>query len=88
MAYDKTTVMESSVTTQWHPAFFGSLQIEFEKEADKLIFENEHQLRTKPMAIDALIIKKYPIHQSRKILEKYFANITLSNIKVLMIISV
>ena len=34
MAYDKTTVMESSVTTQWHPAFFGSLQIEFEKEAD------------------------------------------------------
>lgn len=72
MAYDKTTVMESSVTTQWHPAFFGSLQIEFEKEADKLIFENEHQLSTKPMAIDALIIKKISDTPIRKNIGKIF----------------
>ena len=52
-----TTIVETSAT-QWHPAFFSSLQIEFEKEADKLIFENEHLLSTKPMAIDVLIIKK------------------------------
>ena len=26
---------------QWHPAFYAGIQIEFEEEADKLIFENE-----------------------------------------------
>ena len=33
---------------QWHPAFFAGLQIELEEEKDNLIFENEHQLGTKP----------------------------------------
>lgn len=42
---------------QWHPAFFASLQIEFEKEAEKLNFESEHLLSKKPMQMDALIIK-------------------------------
>ena len=42
---------------QWHPAFFASLQIEFEKETEKLNFESEHLLSKKPMQIDALIIK-------------------------------
>lgn len=42
---------------QWHPAFYAGIQIEFEKERDKLIFENEHQLGTKPKQIDVLIIK-------------------------------
>lgn len=44
-------------TLQWHPGFFAALQIEFEEEQEKLIFENEHQLSEKPMAIDALVIK-------------------------------
>ena len=66
-----TTVAEASAT-QWHPAFFGSLQIEFEKEADKLIFENEHQLSTKPMAIDALIIKKRSDEPIRKNIGRIF----------------
>lgn len=43
---------------QWHPAFFAGIQIEFAEEADKLTFENEHQLGTKPREIDVLIIKK------------------------------
>ena len=43
---------------QWHPAFYAGLQIEFEEEADKLIFESEHNLSTKPLQIDVLIIKK------------------------------
>ena len=43
---------------QWHPAFYAEIQIEFEQEADKLLFENEHQLGTKPKEIDVLIIKK------------------------------
>ena len=43
---------------QWHPAFFAGLQIELKDDADNLIFENEHQLGTKPKEIDILVIKK------------------------------
>ncbi len=43
---------------QWHPAFYANIQIAFTKESEKLIFENEHQLGTKPKEIDVLIIKK------------------------------
>lgn len=43
---------------QWHPAFYAGLQIELKDEADNLIFENEHQLGTKPKEIDILVIKK------------------------------
>lgn len=43
---------------QWHPAFFAGLQIELQEDRDNLIFENEHQLGTKPKEIDALVIKK------------------------------
>ena len=51
---------EEKEILQWHPAFYAGIQIEFEEEADKLIFENEHQLGTKPKEIDVLIIKKLP----------------------------
>lgn len=43
---------------QWHPAFFAGIQIEFAEETMYLMFENEHQLGTKPKEIDVLIIKK------------------------------
>lgn len=43
---------------QWHPAFYASMQIELEDERENLIFENEHQLGTKPKEIDVLIVKK------------------------------
>ena len=43
---------------QWHMGFYAGLQIELEKEASKLIFENEHLLGSKPMGIDVLIIMK------------------------------
>lgn len=52
---------------QWHPAFYASLQIELQNEADWLIFENEHQLGTKPKQIDVLVIKKennYPVQKN------------------------
>ena len=42
----------SSNLRQWHPAFFADIQIELESEKENLIFENEHQLGTKPMEID------------------------------------
>ena len=43
---------------QWHPAFLAGMQIELGEEAKYLSFEAEHQLGTKPMAIDVLIKKK------------------------------
>jgi hypothetical protein len=43
---------------QWHPAFYAGIQIEFEDEINKLIFEQEHNLSAKPLQIDVLIIKK------------------------------
>lgn len=43
---------------QWHPAFYAGIQIELAADAGNLIFENEHQLGTRPREIDVLIIKK------------------------------
>ncbi|MCF2693996.1 3-isopropylmalate dehydrogenase, partial [[Ruminococcus] gnavus] len=49
---------EEAKMLQWHPAFFAEIQIELQEDAEHLIFENEHQLGTKPKEIDVLIIKK------------------------------
>lgn len=66
---------KSKKRLQWHPAFFAGLQIEFAEEEENLIFENEHQLGTKPNQIDVLIIKKVtdkPIHKNiGRIFRKY-----------------
>ena len=51
---------------QWHPAFYAGIQIELSEEADKLIYEREYNLGTKPMLIDVLIIKKNIGHIFRK----------------------
>ena len=45
-------------TLQWHPAFYAGIQIELCEESENLVFENEHQLGTKPKEIDVLIIKR------------------------------
>lgn len=57
---------------QWHPAFFAGIQIELADEAENLIFENEHNLGTKPMQIDVLIIKKNPDIQLKKNIGQLF----------------
>lgn len=59
-------------TMQWHPAFYAGIRIELEEEADKLLFENEHQLGTKPKEIDVLIIKKNVNEQIRKNIGRIF----------------
>lgn len=43
---------------QWHPAFVSAMQLEFKEDRDKLSFEKEHNLNTKPLQIDLLIIRK------------------------------
>ena len=50
---------------QWHPAFFAGLQIEFQEEAGRFVFESAHLLGTKPKQIDVLIIKKEKDYQFR-----------------------
>ena len=57
---------------QWHPAFYAGIQIELEEERDKLIFENEHQLNTKPLGIDVVIIKKQSGVQIQKNIGRIF----------------
>lgn len=52
---------------QWHPAFYAGLQVELKDDASNLIFENEHQLGTKPKAMDILVIKRrkeLPVHKN------------------------
>ena len=60
---------------QWHPAFYAGLQIELQEDKENLIFENEHQLGTKPKEIDVLVIKKekdIPVKKNiGKIFRKY-----------------
>lgn len=57
---------------QWHPAFYAGFQIELESEAEQLLFENEHQLGTKPKAIDILVIKKQDNYQVQKNIGRIF----------------
>ncbi len=74
--------------TYWHPAFFAGIQIELAEDADNLVFENEHQLGTKPMEIDVLIIKKETDRPVKKNIGRIFKSIISSNTKVRMILSV
>ena len=53
---------------QWHPAFYADLQIEFQEETYKLMFQNEYPLSKKPMLVDILVIKK---KKRRKDSQKY-----------------
>ena len=57
---------------QWHPAFYAGVQLELEKEAGELAFDNEHQLGTKPREIDVLIIKKTSDYQVQKNIGRMF----------------
>lgn len=36
---------------QWHPVFYADLQIKFQEETYKLMFQNEYPLGTKPMQV-------------------------------------
>lgn len=62
--------MQKEKNLQWHPAFYATAQIELQEDAEYLIFENEHQLSTKPMAIDMLVIKNEQNHKIRKNISK------------------
>ena len=53
---------------QWHPGFVAAMNLEFKENKKDLIFEKEHNLNTKPLEVDLLIIKKdASVHISNEI---------------------
>ena len=66
---------------QWHPAFYAEMQIEFEEESEELIFENEHQLGTKPREVDVIITKKNADYQVKKNIGRFFRKYNLIEYK-------
>ena len=46
-----------SKKTQWHPAFYSAMQLEFRENRDDLEFHIEKVLNTKPLVMDLLILK-------------------------------
>ncbi len=53
---------------QWHPGFVAAMNLELRQNRDDLVFEKEHNLNTKPLEIDLLIIRKdSSVHISNEI---------------------
>ena len=69
---EREPAMPKGELNQWHPAFFAGIQIELQDDADNLTFENEHQLGTKPMEIDVVVIKKKTEKPIRKNIGRLF----------------
>lgn len=45
---------------QWHPGFVAAVNLELAENREDLVFEPEHNLNTKPLEIDLLVVKKNP----------------------------
>ena len=48
----------SDINIQWHMGFVAAMYLELRENRDSLIFDKEHNLNTKPLQIDLLVIKK------------------------------
>lgn len=48
----------NDIEIQWHPGFVAAMNLELADYRDKLIYEKEYNLNTKPLEIDLLVIKK------------------------------
>ena len=57
---------------QWHPGFYGAIELEFAENKDELIFEQEHVLNKKPLLVDMLVIKKQPGVQVKNEIGRFF----------------
>jgi hypothetical protein len=66
---------------QWHPAFYAGIQIELQEYADKLLFENEHQITSKPLAADVMIIKLIEELQIKKNIGRIFKRFNIIEYK-------
>lgn len=50
--------MTKDKKTQWHPAFYSAIHLEFMDHKDELEFSEELILNTMPLRVDMLLIKK------------------------------
>ena len=66
---------------QWHPAFYADMQIEFQEESHKLMFQNEYPLSKKPKLVDILIIKKRAGEKIQKNIGRIFRTYNLIEYK-------
>ena len=48
----------ASANIQWHSGFYGAAELEYRSNADKLTYDQEHELGKMPQRVDLLIIKK------------------------------
>ncbi|HBN57062.1 MAG TPA: hypothetical protein DD414_09830 [Lachnospiraceae bacterium] len=58
--------------TQWHPAFCSAMELVLEEDREYLEFIREHNLNTKPLEVDLLIIKKPRDHQVKDKIGRIF----------------
>lgn len=53
---------------QWHPGFVAAMNLELKENKNDMVFEKEHNLNTKPLAVGLLVIKKEAsVHISNEI---------------------
>ena len=45
---------------EWHPGFYGAVELELRKNRDDLVFDREHPLSSKPIVMDLMVIRKRP----------------------------
>ena len=57
---------------QWHPAFVAAMELELVENRKDLRFEAEHNLNTRPLEIDLLIIKKEASVELKNEIGKFF----------------
>lgn len=50
--------MADETKIQWHPAFYDAMELTLIKDADSLEYEREHNLSSKPLQVDFLVIQK------------------------------
>jgi len=48
----------NEIKIQWHPGFVSAMNLELCENRTDLIYDKEHNLNTKPLEIDLLVIKK------------------------------
>ena len=58
MLYYEKGIYMKDTKIQWHPAFVAAMNLELREDRENLIFQKEHNLNTKPLSIDLLIIQK------------------------------
>ncbi len=46
------------IKIQWHPGFVAAMGLELMQDRDRLIFQKEYNLNTKPLEVDLLVIRK------------------------------